>query len=240
MSNESDQLPRWSGYWQHREIDLAIKYAEKYGLCPVCKRDPVAYGITCGSKQCVTMWLNGKKDPCIGLVMHGIQKYESDLVIHVCYKTGELFSFAPADAITAIESGKHIRRAAYQIVKGKKQRTAGGYAIPPSEIRGCATIEIPKHVLSSYPIKDSMSTSNKGSAAQSIAYACILLNAIPQIKLSISEVKNKSLQIKGQDLIVTASGAIEIKCDLPGGSKARGGSGNLFLQVCESNPNKRY
>jgi hypothetical protein len=50
------------------------------------------------------------------------------------------------------------------------------------------------------------------------------------------------VQIDGDDIVVLTGANrvhIQVKCDYPGGDKALGGTGNLYLQVAERNPLKK-
>ena len=90
------------------DTDRSLKWANNTGVCVVCEDkprrqlSPENYTMTCGNISCMSLWLRGQKDPCIGLYSYGVQKYDSGLVVHVCYKTGELYSFTPDNALAAI------------------------------------------------------------------------------------------------------------------------------------------
>jgi len=53
-------------------------------------------------------------------------------------------------------------------------------------------------------------------------------------------VTEKQIDIRGTDIIVFARIKMQIKCDYRGGPQELGGTGNLYLQVAESNPFRRY
>lgn len=226
-------------------ITKAFEQWRKDKLCPVCRQPSRRFatgdiGFTCGCLSCISLWLRGMGDPCRGLVDHGIQKYESDYIVHVCYVAGEIFVYSPDAGMVAIDSGKYIKRPAYQMVNGKRVLTAGGYTIPPEEINGCSWEEIPDQIKTRHIIKNIQDTSTKGQKASDIVRDCIISGCFP-VAPKIKEECDLTLQNKGYDLIVSVEyGSLEIKCDYRGGHRSRGGTGNLYLQTCEINPNKMH
>lgn len=42
---------------KHRQIDDALGFVNRTGLCPVCRVRRKGHGITCGVKACVNIWL---------------------------------------------------------------------------------------------------------------------------------------------------------------------------------------
>ena len=56
------------------------------------------------------------------------------------------------------------------------------------------------------------------------------------LKVDHDEVHGRRMQIKGTDIKVNMNIHLQVKCDRGGGEKPRG-SGNLYLQSHESNPN---
>ncbi len=227
-------------YRSHREISKAYQYSQDSGLCPVCQAKRTGHGVTCGDIECIALWVQGQPDPCLGLVPHGIQKYTCDIIVHVCFYAKHLYSFTPTQAQIQAFSGRYRKAPAYQLVRNQKTRTAGGYLVPPRKISDCVWKQIPSTILGESTIRDSMTTSQKGEAAQSIVIKCLRVGAFPNPLVSVARIDDKGLQIRGVDLIVTQKAKIEVKCDFKGGHKKFGGTGNLFLQVCESNPNKLY
>lgn len=223
----------------HRGIDKAIEYNDRTGLCPVCRERPSTYGITCGDMSCISGWLKGYEDPCIGLISYGIQNYECDVVAQVCYITQELYVYQLSDGIRAIQSGRYKKIPGFQMVDGTRTKTAGGYIVPSEDLLAIG-IDIPNDIYSKHSIYKSMSTSKKGELAQRIVRDCLSLGIFPN-PIDSQVVKDLDSQYRGNDLVVSQKvGKIQVKCDGYCGRKSRGGSGSLFLQVCEINPNKSY
>lgn len=217
-----------------------LQFREKTGLCPVCKSKSALNGITCKDLECIEAWIHNRVDPCVGLVNYGIQNYECDIVVHVCYQAGELWAYTVTDGMRAIESGRYPKRAAYQYIDGEKVRTAGGYLVPPKSIPAHSR-EIPKDILASHRIHNGLDTSTKGRYAQEIVSYCLARGVFPTPLINSDGVIDRDAQLRGNDLVVTSVlGTIQVKCDLPGGSRERGGTGNLFLQTCEINPDGRH
>jgi len=230
-------------YRDHYGVAEAVHYVEKTSLCPICRKRKSAYGITCGDTECISLWLRGQADPCIGLIDYGIQKHKSDLIAHVCFVAKHIYSFSPSNAVIAIRTGKYRKVAVYQFVGTQKVRTSGGYLVPPDKLNGCVWARIPQDILIAHSIRNSMTTSNKGMAAQNVIIDSIKNRTFPfpDSMFVIDEVCDENIQVKGIDLVIVPTiGKIESKCDLRGGHKEFGGTGNLFLQTCEINPLKLY
>jgi hypothetical protein len=120
-------------------------------------------------------------------------------------------------------------------VSVKKKIRAIGYPIPPSQIVGHRKISVPKDILDRVDLRETDDTSTKGDKAILVAKEMIerglVLNGEGRRKVEI--VTDKRRQIQGKDLIVDEKWSIQVKCDWKAGPK---GTGNLFLQIAECNP----
>ena len=99
-------------------------------------------------------------------------------------------------------------------------------------------MQLPEYLLKANPIRDSDKPDIKGRNARLIAVKLLEEGRLP-IPLKVSVVaENTKQQIDGTDLVVDSKLRIQVKCDFRGGNKDLGGTGNLYLQVAEANPNK--
>jgi len=174
------------------------------------------------------------------LVEYGIQTDQSDMRVHVCVKAKRVYYFRTADGPKAIDPAQHRKVPARQ--PGVSGVTALGYLVPPEAIKGCQWAAIPdawlKH--SKLKIEPGMSTAEKGDRATLIVFGLVKTGRIPLLSdgSKIEQNIGSTLQITGVDLRVTVD--IQVKCDMNGGHKDAGGSGNLFLQTHESNPLRMF
>lgn len=175
--------------------------------------------------------------PPLKLVEHGIQNEISDIRIHVCVIARRLYVFKTSAGLDAIATGRYKALPAYQYVKNVRVQTATGYIVPWEAIKGCTPVQLPEHLLKENPIRQSDKLDIKGKNARVIAMRLLEDGRLP-IPMRSSVVENTAQQIEGADLLVDAKIRIQVKCDFKGGNKNLGGTGNLFLQVAEANPNK--
>jgi len=171
----------------------------------------------------------GRRD----LVDYGIQNDQSDYRAHVCFKVKEAYVFPTKSGLLAVQSGRHGTRTAGQ--PGIPYKTAAGCPVPWNEIEGCVAIEIASDIIQSIKPERQDSTSIKGRKAIQTIQEMVKRGLIPMPTWADEEDTHEA-QLKGTDLIVTANATIQVKCDFLGGSKSRGGTGNLFLQTQECNP----
>lgn len=178
------------------------------------------------------------------LVAYGIQNEVSDYRVHVGFKTGFVFVFPTASgrkALLRVMEGNGAARAV--VVKdeatGAEIETARGYAVPLSYIENLSEVIIPRDVLNANPIHKGMTTSEKGMRAAQVVHAMLLRNLIP-LPVRVDPTDNKALQVSGTDFLINASLRLQAKCDFRAGSANHGGSGNVFMQVAECNPYKRF
>jgi|JI10StandDraft_1071094.scaffolds.fasta_scaffold950452_1 hypothetical protein len=176
--------------------------------------------------------------PPLKLVEHGIQNEQSDIRIHVCVIARRLYVFKTKNALKAIGTGLYKARPAYQNVKGASQQTAMGYVIPWNKIEGCTPVQLPEQLLKENPIHANDKLDVKGKNARVIAVKLLEEGRLP-IPLNVSIVaENTKEQIEGTDLVADVKLRIQVKCDFKGGNRDLGGTGNLYLQISEANPNK--
>jgi hypothetical protein len=171
-----------------------------------------------------------------GLFQYGIFEEESDYRIHVCVHIKKAYCYPTIlmREMLRFNGGNFQKRNAYQ--GGIK--TAEGYIVPINFIPDIQEIDIPELLVVRYPIGEKQTTTIKGRNAVSIASA-LLEGGLVRVAVSVDEIQDLDLQIKGQDAqVVVNSGIVfQIKCDMKGGSKKHGGTGNLFVQTHECNPN---
>ena len=160
------------------------------------------------------------------LVEYGIRQEKSDIRVHVSIATKRLYIFRTSEAVRLIDTGNYKIREARQgpIV------TAKGYLIPPDDIRGCAVREIPKDLLADNVFLPDDDEGERGKKAEGLVFDWLmLLGHEVDVETDIDK------QRDGIDLWCNGE-AIQVKCDWRAGSRERGGTGNLFIQVAECNP----
>jgi len=167
------------------------------------------------------------------LVNYGIQNEESDIRAHVGVLAGKVYVYRTADGLMAIEQWQGEARPAYQ--PGVSYPTALGYPLPWRNIHRVLAIPC-KGFIDYEQFSDSDSTSSKGEKASSVVERLIRSGYFP-LPADPTVIKDSSIQRKGIDLIVSGKWRIQVKCDFRAGD-GPGCTGNLFLQVAESNPLK--
>jgi len=173
------------------------------------------------------------------LIDYGIQVEGSNLRAHVCYVARRIYIYPTKCGLAAIDTGNYVQRPAYTIVNGKRVITAMGYAIPYHLIDECRQIKVPDNVWDMYHADITDSTSHKGLQAAHVV-ACAAENGYLAIPMKCNIVDNPTMQRDGIDLVVKGEALVQVKCDYKGGHRELGGTGNLYLQVAESNPLKQY
>lgn len=180
--------------------------------------------------------------PSVGnrkLVDYGIHKEDSDYRIHVCYKVMRVYIFPTKAGRSSAERCRLDGVKPKQVYTGDIV-TALGYPVPLSYIDGLQWVFIPLKIWQKYPIRDEMSTSKKGALAMVIVREMLIKNIVP-LPVQVNTVDDKAIDIRGTDMIVVNSTLrLQVKCDLPGGDRNEGGTGNLFIQIAECNPEQRH
>jgi hypothetical protein len=89
--------------------------------------------------------------------------------------------------------------------------------------------------------REDQSSTEKGKHAVDVAIEALRAGKFPLWVYDARETEQTNLQIKGTDLMLTVQWKIQVKCDYWAGRGDDGqGTGNLYLQVAELNPLKRY
>jgi len=163
---------------------------------------------------------------------YGIQNEESDLRVHVSVCNATAYVFLPECGMSAINQHPEIAgKPAYQ--NGVNGSTAFGYPMPIKYIAGISGIKIPQHVFMDADFRESDNTTQKGNKAVYCVKEMLKKNLIP-VAFHIQEVTDRTMQISGTDILVSARYKIQVKCDWRAGD-----TGNLYLQTKERNPLKR-
>lgn len=171
------------------------------------------------------------------LIEYGIQNEKSDIRVHVSAATLHAYVFPTKNGAYVIQSKQYNAKIVTSDAGGGDCIvTAKGYAVPIGDIPDCLFIPIPKHLASSHvrQLLAAADTSQRGNWAVSIVKSMILEGLLP-ISFDILDA-SKSMQIQGTDIIVSMQTRIQVKFDWAAGPRHLGGSGNIFLQVAESNP----
>jgi hypothetical protein len=179
------------------------------------------------------------------LVNYGIQNEESDFRAHVSVATKAVYFFPTEAGIDAIisnrdQDGQYMYRSA--TAKQNGMVTANGFLVPPDDIDGCIQIPIPDDLFVTANFGTNpkyLTTSERGQKAVFVVKEMLRRGLIP-LPMIVEEITNKNIQIKGKDVISTLDADIQIKCDWRAGPRHLGGTGNLYLQVQERNPDGMY
>lgn len=169
------------------------------------------------------------------LVDYGIFNEISDYRLHVCPQAKRIYIFPTAAAREALAHKNYPKRPAYT----GTTLTAYGYLVPPADIPHCYVIQPLPDFWKIATIREDMTTSEKGNAAVMLVKAAFEGGLIP-IHLAVEIVTDYNDQQGGLDVKVQGHARLQVKCDLRGGEKEAGGTGNLFLQVAEINLHKQY
>lgn len=165
------------------------------------------------------------------MTFYGIQTEKSDYRIHVSPKTRRIYVYPTDAGIRAIATGQHRKATAYT---GDKP-TAEGYLVPPRDIQGCRAVSIPDDMIRSLRAVEAGNNSQKGDQAAQVVCEMLRRGLIPSL-FETRGVTELGLQLDGVDITVDARCSIQVKYDEAAGPREWGGTGNLFLQIAESNP----
>jgi len=170
------------------------------------------------------------------MVDYGIQNEQSNFRLHVCYVASYVYIFPTKEGKKAVDSGVYGTK---NVSLDGRLTTAKGCLIPVSGIGGIHAVAMPPTIAQKYAIHQDMTTSTKGFMAMQIALQMLKLGIVPlPVQVDVSD--DNAIQIAGTDILVNSELRIQVKCDLRGGEKRYGGTGNLFLQTHECNPYKLY
>lgn len=167
------------------------------------------------------------------LVEYGIQTEQSDLRAHVCVQARCVYVYPTQSGLKALQSDVYPLRDVHTWVAGKRVLTARGYLVPPSAIRGCTPIPVPRWRVAA--IFEDEPTTRKGQKCLHVVRRLLEMGLVP-LPASTRVIERVDLQVQGMDILVALNARIQVKCDYRGGAKELGGTGNLFLQVAECNP----
>lgn len=166
------------------------------------------------------------------LVDYGIQNEQSDLRCHVSVCNATVYVFTTKSGQRAIQDHPEIAgRPAFQ--DGVNGATAYGYPMPIRHIRGITSIKIPQYLFMDANFLQSDTTTQKGNKAVHIIKEMLKKNLIP-FNFDVTEITDRTMQIKGMDILVSAKYKIQVKCDWRAGETR-----NVYLQTAERNPLKR-
>lgn len=162
------------------------------------------------------------------LVKEGIYNDDSDYRVHVCPIVKRIYCYPTEHG--KIATDKRIRAAD---VKTKNIRTATGHGVPIHEIGFCRQIPVPDL----YWEKFNFQQGEKGNGKKAEEFVIEVANAgILRYESKSVSINNVGLQRKGYDLKVSSDWNVQVKLDFKGGARDKGGTGNLFIQVEECNP----
>ena len=177
------------------------------------------------------------------LIAYGIQNEVSDFRAHVAYLAMRIYVFPTASVRKLLSQAEYYGlqiASAYQTGNHGRIETAQGYKVPTSYIEGMQEVVIPPDVYQSHRIDERMLTTNKGLAATEIVIAMLKRDMIP-LPVRLDPADSKALQIEGTDILINSALRLQVKCDYRGGDRRYVGcTGNLYIQVAECNPYKRY
>lgn len=173
------------------------------------------------------------------LVDYGIYTEQSDLRAHVGPLAKTIYVYKTTAMIEFIDSNKsrYITKPAYQ--PGFDKPTATGYCIPIVDVPWVRRCQFISYDWDLFP-PASASTSEKGDAAIKVVCELLRLGRFPLFFDNVTESKDRSIQVSGTDIVVVGRHRIQVKCDYPAAPRELGGYGNLFIQIQEHNPFKRY
>jgi len=171
------------------------------------------------------------------LFPYGIQTEQSDIRAHVAVLARRILVFRTTEMLRAIEEKKFPSSLAFQL--GINQPTAQGYLVPIKAVPDIRILNFQSYHWDSFP-PQTADTSSRGKAAVEVVCELLKRGRFP-LWIEAGETEDKTIQINGTDIIVTANKRIQVKCDYCAGEKiwAAGCTGNLFIQTAEINPFKR-
>ena len=167
------------------------------------------------------------------LIDEGIFNDKSNFRIHVCPLVKRLYSYPTKCGINAINKGDYKKRS----VTTNGIVTAEGYAVPFNKIYLCQEMRVPKEYWNQYAFIEK--EKGGGGKAENFVLELTTKGWI-RYASKATLVTNRQLQFDGCDINVSSNWMIQVKLDFKGGSRSLGGTGNLFVQTKECNPEKIY
>lgn len=169
---------------------------------------------------------------------YGIQTEKSDIRAHVAVAAHRIIVFRTPLVLRLIQSGKYPSATATQ--PGAIGPTANGYKLPVGDIPDLRELRFESYNWNAFP-DHSASTSDKGKGAVDVVCKLLRRGRFP-LWIEADEDDRHSIQILGTDIVVFAKQKIQVKCDWFAGRKEWNSrcSGNVYIQISEKNPLKRY
>lgn len=164
------------------------------------------------------------------LTEHGILNEASDYRAHVCPRTFRCYFFRTEDGRDVVKKLIAEGVLPKKIKDPKSGGEAEGYAVPLTMLPMARIEEFPFGWIE--PYYDGLSTSEKGQIAIGIVERLLRLAGHDICIIPAGT----PLNISGVDIVSDGVTKYEVKMDGKGGAKDMGGSGNLFLQTRERNP----
>ncbi len=172
------------------------------------------------------------------LVEYGILQEKSDVRAHVSVVGRCVYVYPTSAGVSCVRSGKYRKAGASQEIYGRKEQTAVGCLVPPSDILGCSVVDIPDHIMEKANFRKIDTTTDKGKKAVRVVQWLLRAGRFPLWPES-TEVTDEQMQLEGTDILLTMNLRIQVKCDWKAGDRP-GCTGNLYLQTAESNPLKQH
>lgn len=176
------------------------------------------------------------------LFEYGILQEKSDIRAHVSVIGRCVYVFQTANAIKAIKTKKYPEAPAFT----GSIKTANGLLVPPFDIDGIRVVDTPDDVMDLMNFNNTDSTSAKGNKAVEVVKHLLRrglfpMNANPETieDRQMQIIEDRQMQISGLDILVKMEVKIQVKCDW-GAGVGPGCTGNLFLQIAESNPYSQH
>lgn len=169
------------------------------------------------------------------LTNYGIEQEHTDIRIHVCVRVKRLYVYSRDAALLAIRTHDYPVKDAYT----ERVKTAEGYAVSWNDIADCREVWLHGSYWRVDPIREDMTTSEKGAAAGHIVSRALEGGYVP-LPMKVEVVTDPHTQIDGIDIVARCALRIQVKCDFGGGDKKFGGTGNLFIQTSELNPKQAH
>lgn len=169
---------------------------------------------------------------------YGIHNESSDIRAHVGMLTNRVYVFSTADGKRVFKEWKDRKEQslpAYQL--GVETPTAWGFAVPWNSIPNIKVVKFPREWAIDFSFTSL--TTEKGRVAVDIVTKLLKQGSFP-LWIEGIECQDREINISGTDIIVKGKWKIQVKCDAKCGHREYGGSGNLYLQICEANPLKRF
>lgn len=163
------------------------------------------------------------------LYEHGIDADSSDYRVHVCFGEGMVYLYSTAAMRELLLTNP------YRIYESPTSRA---YIVPVASVPECQSVPIPNRWLENLSTKVSKSspTSTKRMWSEMLVRRMFErghLTLLPTATMETSRAK----QLAGHDIRIQLDCTVQVKCDWDGGAN---GSGNLYIETAECNPNHEH